>query len=740
MPSPEVADGKHRWKFFRAGGFDQVSLESGSDLAALDELDQKLWVALSCPTKGLEFDVRTLALLDADKDGRIRVPEIVAATKWACSCLKNPDDLLNSAGALPLSAINDETDEGKLLLGSVRQILANLGKADATEISVGDTADTVRIFAQTHFNGDGIVPAEAASDDATRAVINDIIASVGSEPDRSGKPGINQQKVDRFFAEAEAFSGWWKQTEAAADSVLPLGEATTAAVAALEAVRAKVDDYFTRCRLAEFDPRSLGALNRLEGEYVELAMKDLSSTADELSGFPLARVEAKKPLPLEEGVNPAWAGAVTALKEQVVKPILGDKTSLAADEWAILVGKLSPFVGWQLGKAGAAVEGLGLARVREILGGDSKAAIEELIAKDNALADEADTIDEVEKLVHYHRHLFTLLCNFVNFRDFYDRQKAAVFQAGTLYLDQRSCDLCLRVDDAAAHAKLAGMAKMCLAYCDCTRPGSGEKVEIMAAFTDGDSDNLMVGRNGIFYDRKGRDWDATVTKVIDNPISVRQAFWSPYKKFIRMLEEQVAKRAAAAEAAATTKLESAAAATVTADKAVPAAKPAAAPGTPPKRFEVGTIAALGVGVGAIATVVGGFIAGFLGLGWWMPLGVAGILLLISCPSMVIAWLKLRQRNLGPILDASGWAVNARAKINVPFGGSLTGVAKLPAGAQRDLRDPFADSHAGRDRIIAAVVLLGLVWVLWFYGLLHGAFPGLPKSSHVRTSTSTSPST
>ena len=61
----------------------------------------------------------------------------------------------------------------------------------------------------------------------------------------------------------------------------------------------------------------------------------------------------------------------------------------------------------------------------------------------------------------------------------------------------------------------------------------------------------------------------------------------------------------------------------------------------------------------------------------MPLAILAVLLLISGPSMILAWLKLRQRNLGPILDANGWAVNARAKINIPFGASLTGMAKLP---------------------------------------------------------------
>src|SRR5260370_2038190 len=105
---------------------------------------------------------------------------------------------------------------------------------------------------------------------------------------------------------------------------------------------------------------------------------------------------------------------------------------------------------------------------------------------------------------------------------------------------------------------MASLAGTYLAYCDCARKGSNEKMQILAAFTDGDSDNLMVGRNGVFYDRKGRDWDATISKIVDNPISIRQAFWAPYKKFVRMTEEQIAKRAAAADAAATDQLSQAA--------------------------------------------------------------------------------------------------------------------------------------------------------------------------------------
>lgn len=63
-------NGSHRWRFCRLGGFDQVRLETAEDIRHLGELDQKLWAALSCPVDGLEFDRRTLELLDVSGSRR----------------------------------------------------------------------------------------------------------------------------------------------------------------------------------------------------------------------------------------------------------------------------------------------------------------------------------------------------------------------------------------------------------------------------------------------------------------------------------------------------------------------------------------------------------------------------------------------------------------------------------------------------------------------------------------------
>jgi len=671
----------HQFRFYRMGGLDQVSLETGEDLAHLRELDQKLWVALSCPVKGLELSERTLELLDLDKDGRVRAEEILEAIRWCGERLKDLGSLIPAGDGLPLEAIDDSKPAGKALLGAARQILAQRGRAEATSLTVADVADVSHVFEGTRFNGDGVIPEEAAEAPEIRQVIADAVACVGGVPDRGGKPGIDQAKLDAFLGELISYAQWARS-----------GDASPGAAAGFEATRAvrvKVDDWFNRCRIAEYDPRLLAA-------------EPTQGPPPELQSLPLARVSPGGSLPLLEHVNPAWLGALATFQKVAVAPVFGArKTEISAIDWEKLQPSYVAFETWLGAKAGAAVEKLGLARVEAILASEAKARIEALIAEDKALAAQAEAVADAVRMAHYRRDLHTLLKNFVNFRDFYDMDAEAVFQAGTLYLDSRSCNLCVRVDDPGAHSTLASLSRMYIAYCDLKRP-AGQTMKIAASFTQGDSDYLMVGRNGVFYDRSGRDWDATIVRIVDNPISIRQAFAAPYKKFVRMIEEQVQKFAAAKEREAESRMKAAAETGVTAPHTA---------GPVDVGKMVGIIAALGVGIGAVGAIFGGFVSGFLNLQPWYakPLAILGAVLAISGPSMLLAWLKLRQRTLGPVLEANGWAINGRVRVNIPLGAALTDLKTLPAGARRSLDDPFEDRKArSRRRLLwaAAVVIAG----------------------------------
>ena len=695
----------HTWHFFRTGGLDQVALTTGADLLALEHLDQKLWVALACPVKGLELDEKTLALIDTDGDGRIRVPELLAAITWSAAHLNDVGTLLAGTDGLPLAALNLNTPEGRAVHASAKQILANLGKKNATTITIAESADTAKIFAASPLNGDGVIPPEAAAEAATKQLITDMIACTGGTADRTGSLGVTAADIEKFFVALADYAAW--ATSGAAAAVLPLGDQTSAASAATAAVRAKIDDFFARCRLAAFDARALGALNRSETEFLAIAAKELTLSAAEVAGFPLARIEAGRTLPLLDGVNPAWSAALATLHATAVTPIFGAaKTTLTAAEWADLQARFTAHEAWAAAKAGAACEKLGLARAQEILASKGRDALATLLAEDLSLAPQFAAIAGVERLARFHRDLRSLLHNFVNFADFYSRDRWAVFQAGTLFLDSRSTEFCVRID---APNPFAVMSKAYIAYCSCTRAGC-PPMNLAACFTQGDSDYLFVGRHGVFYDRAGRDWDAVITGIVDNPISIRQAFWSPYKKFLRMIEEQVAKRAAAAEAASNARLATAAEKTANAD---------AFKGEPPKKVDVGAVAAIGVAISGAVTAITLILGYVFALKFWQyPLVLVGLVLVISAPSMLIAWLKLRQRTLGPLLEGNGWAVNGRVKINIPFGTALTDVAVLPAGSHRSLEDPYEDKAAAKQKrratffIVVVLLAAAALWVRW----------------------------
>ena len=706
-----MAQSAHRWHFFRAGDVDQVAIRDASDLARLPELDPKLWAALAMPTRGIEIDSRTLDLLDTDKDGRVRQPEMVAAIRFMTATLADAGEIVTGGDGVAVAAIKDAR-----IQAAAKRALAELGRADQKSIALADVADHAAAVAKLKVNGDGVLPPDSADDAETQKLIGEIIDVLGGVADRSGEKGVDQATVDKFFTEAQALVDWYQKREGQKE-LLPLGDATGPAAGALAVVRAKIDDYFTRARLAAFDPRAQAALNGAEADFAAIAAHELAPTAPEVARLPLARVEPARPLALKEGLNPAWAGSMATFVAATVTPLLGARAVLTEGDWAALQERLAAYEAWAATKPVSPVEKLGLPRLREVLGGDARARLTALIAKDKAQEDLNQEVVEVERLLQYKRDLFEILQNFVNFSRFY-RHEWSVFQAGTLYVDGRSCDLCVEVADAGKHATLAAMADSYLAYCDIVR--AGEKKTVVVAITGGDGDNIFVGRNGVFFDRKGRDWDATVTKVVANPISVREAFWAPYKKFARLIEEQFQKRAQAADAESQAALGKGAAVVAQADKAP--APPA------PKKIDVGTVAAIGVAVGGIGAMVAGILSAFFGLGVWMPIGVVALILLISGPSMLLALLKLRRRNLGPLLDANGWAINGRARINVPFGGALTRLAAVPRGSIRSFDDPFAERRRPW-RLYVTLAILVILGISWYVGKLD---PYLPKA--VRSAT------
>ena len=105
-------DQKYKWQFANIGGCSRVQIASGEDIAHLDELDTKMWTVLSCPVKGLEIDEKSLAYMDRDADGKIRVNDVVSVSQWVTKVLKNPDLLLEGKDSINIEDIDVENGDG----------------------------------------------------------------------------------------------------------------------------------------------------------------------------------------------------------------------------------------------------------------------------------------------------------------------------------------------------------------------------------------------------------------------------------------------------------------------------------------------------------------------------------------------------------------------------------------------------------------------------------------------------
>ena len=326
--------------------------------------------------------------------------------------------------------------------------------------------------------------------------------------------------------------------------------------------------------------------------------------------LPLVMETPDRPLPSGADLNPRFAPAIRNLVEECG---LADRTELKREDWAKL-----------------------------------KAAHPHLPP-----APKPD--ENEERILRYKLNLLELLQNFINMKKLYTKGEWAIFQTGTLRIAAREMRLCFHVDNVGTHAALADKSNCCVIYLALKRPGEGKERTICAVVTAGAISGLYVGRNGVFQDRDGQDWEAVVTKVVEAQVSLWEAFWSPWRKVGEGIADAVKKFMGDKQSKALGN----ATQTNTANSGAALAS---------------SVAAIGIGIGMVGAAFASIMAAIGSLpAWKIALGVVMIVLLVSVPSMVLCWFKLRKRDLGAILNASGWAVNRPMRMSTLLAKSFTRV-------------------------------------------------------------------
>jgi len=579
-------------------------------------------------------------------------------------------------------------------------------------VTLSQIDDAMSKFADLPFNGDGIIEPASTGEREGLSLLLKTLIDAGYTIQGSGVvQGVDASCVEGFLADVKAAASWHDEAVDKPDLV-PFGDSSPVLLSLYNANREMVDDFFRRCRIL-----AMANSDEISGElgavFSSLLAKNIADDAGGLTGLPLALPNKESVLDIEKPLHPVFEESCKAFFQALSKAEAAPCKQMTFVHWNMIKAKIAPYKDWIDRKPHSGAFTLGDEAVHAYMKDSRFGELLELIEKDMTYGSYAEHFHELKNLSLLKRDLLRILRNFVNFDDFYLRKKG-VFQSGRLDVDGRELEYCMEVSNPAAHTTMAGLASTYLIYCDCTNKEGGKKA-IVDALTSGDADTLFAGRNGLYYDAANSEWDAVITKMITQPISIREAFFSPYKWFVRTLEDLAMKRAANAEAASMGKVKSAAETTVNV-----VAKPETVPVISPKKIDVGTVAAIGVALGSIGAMITGILTTFVGMGAWMPIGLLSIVLLISGPSMILAYMKLRKRNIGPLLNAEGWAVNGKLKVNVPFGATLSHLAVLPLGSTRQINDPFAKKR--RPWLlyfaVALIVALAISWVLgWLNPLL-----------------------
>lgn len=417
---------------------------------------------------------------------------------------------------------------------------------------------------------------------------------------------------------------------------------------------AEEEKALTEWQVAGEDPkvRVLGA----QTESAEAALAAVEAVVDNYFAAAgdeiLVTEEPAKRLPLEEHIHPKYAEAIRTLNQACVVPLLGAKATLGYLDWQALKARLAPFRAHRAAKP---------------------------VAHANLQAQ----LDDEERVLRYKMHLLEFLENFVNMKRLFSARGTAIFQVGTLRIDAREMSLCFAVENEAAHSALSGRSKCCVLYLGLTHPATNAARTICAVVTAGSTGRLYVGRKGVFLDYEGHEWEAVITKIVENQVSLTEAFWAPWKKIGESISSLVKKSLDDKQAKAITTVSAS-----TQDTKMGGAAMAS------------SVAAIGIGIGMIGAALASLLAAVSQLTpWQIPLAVVSVLLVVSLPSVILTAFKLRQRDLGAILNASGWAVNRSIFISLKQANTFT---------------LCACNHTLRRGVIALVVLV-VVWIGAFYG-------------------------
>jgi hypothetical protein len=652
---------RHRMTFKRYGRSRHLHIATAGDLGRIADLDEAHWAATNAPISTINCDSTFLELIDADCNSRIMCHELRNAITWTLGMLRDCSGLESASDALKLDAINTDSPEGLRIVNAAARILERLNERDTGQITLQQVREIKTRVESTPVSEAGVLLPEASDDPAIRAFIADAIDVTRGAAHPSGKNGLGPTQLEAFISSARTWLEWCDRSvipaDAATTDIMPLGPKTPTVYDIFAAVRGKIDQYFVQCQAAALDKRFVQHMGWTESELAELDFDDPATLRHVLVKAPLARARADITLHFDDPINPHYRQLLQRFRTEVAACILeSNDPELSAQQWCRIKDMFEAHQEWEAAKPEDPIESLGVEKIKAYLSSEYAATVRALMDNRAATAFDLDNIRLIEKLVLFQVNLLNFANNFVSFPHLYDPNRRAMFEAGTLIIDSRRFCLAVDVSNRQAHAKIARTSSMFVLYVEVI-PGAAnsEKYEVAIPVTAGNRGNLCLSKRGLFVDTDGNECDARVVEIIENPISLREAFVAPFVRIGRLLTGKIESLTTKAEK----KLDvdtTRAVSQITADDAQASApKPSAPSG--------GMLMGAGVAVAALGSALAYITKTLADTSWLaIAIGLLAAVLAVLLPTLTVAVLKLRKRDLSAILEGSGWGINARMRL------------------------------------------------------------------------------
>jgi len=692
--------------FRRYGHSYHLQIETAEGLAQVIQLDEAHWVANNAPLNTIYCDNTFLQLLDADNSQRITCGKVKDAIRWLLSVLRDWKGITERSQVLHLSAIDTDTNPGRQIHDAACKALMSLGQPDAKEITLDQVRQIKAQVSSMPVSATGVVLPQAAEEPEVRQFITDIITTIGGLPHPAGVQGIGTAQLDKFINNAAAYLNWHEQGHIPVGKekteIMPLGSDTASTYATLTLLRAKLDQYFAQCEALAIDERFVQRMGWTEQELQSLDFDDPTVLEEVLKRAPLAKAKPGQPLNFEAQINPYYAETLAEFRSKVMAPVLGGATkTLSAEQWQKIKAFFAGHTNWLKSKPGAAVETLGLDKLKKYLDTRFIDAVRDLIADSSKTAFILDNIHLIEKLILYQANIIDFANNFVSFPHLYDTKRRAMFETGSLVIDGRWFRLAVKVDNRQRHCEVARTSNIFVLYIQVTPEPGQPTFEVAVPVTSGGKGNLCIGKRGVFYDATGNECDAKVVHIIENPISFKEALLCPFRRLGRLLTGKIESITTDAEK----KLDAQASAAISQVSPQPAAKQVSGLATG------GLLMGAGVAIAALGSAAAYITKTLAQVSWLtIAIGVTGALLLVMLPMAIVAFLKLRKRDLSVILEGSGWGINAPMRLTHRQAHFFTQRPKYPKGSKGIFRL--------RWRALTIILILLIAFATAAYLVLH----------------------